>query len=161
MNQLLTNTRLALYVDERILKELATDDNTDGTILTSVTITAAILRAGEEIASAATRSNTYSTTDLDDLATANNGMLEGLVSDLALCFLFERRGGDVPEVVKAKASRAQASLSDLRDGKRVFANDTNRAAGLPSVSVVSVQARGNLGMVSDTSFFPYRRDRVY
>jgi hypothetical protein len=55
MNQLLTNTRLALYVDERILKELATDDNTDGTISSSTTITAAILRAGEEIASAATR----------------------------------------------------------------------------------------------------------
>ena len=159
MNQLLTNTRLALYVDERILKELSTDDNTDGTI--STTITAAILRAGEEVASAATRSNTYSTTDLDDLATANNGMLEGLVADLSLCFLFERRGGDVPETVKAKAVRAQASLSDLRDGKRVFANDVNRAAGLPSVSVVSIQARGNLGMVSDTSFFPVRRDRIY
>jgi len=160
MNQLLTNTRLALYVDSRILQELATDDNTDGTISSSTTITAAILRAGEEVASAATRSNTYSTVDLDTLAAANNGMLEGLVADLALCFLFERRGGDVPEVVKAKASRAQASLSDLRDGKRVFANNTNRAAGLPSVAVIAVQARGNLGMVSDSSFFPYRKDRT-
>ena len=160
MNQLLTNTRLALYVDSRILQELATDDNTDGTISSSTTITAAILRAGEEVASAATRSNTYSTVDLDTLAAANNGMLEGLVSDLALCFLFERRGGDVPEVVKAKASRAQASLSDLRDGKRVFANDTNRAAGLPSVAVIAVQARGNLGMASDSSFFPFRKDRT-
>jgi len=160
MNQLLTNTRLALYVDSRILQELATDDNTDGTISSSTTITAAILRAGEEVASAATRSNTYSTVDLDTLAAANNGMLEGLVADLALCFLFERRGGDVPEVVKAKASRAQASLSDLRDGKRVFANDTNRAAGLPSVAVIAVQARGNLGMVSDSSFFPYRKDQT-
>ena len=160
MNQLLTNTRLALYVDSRILQELATDDNTDGTISSSTTITAAILRAGEEVASAATRSNTYSTVDLDTLAAANNGMLEGLVSDLALCFLFERRGGDVPEVVKAKASRAQASLSDLRDGKRVFANDINRAAGLPSVAVIAVQARGNLGMASDSSFFPYRKDQT-
>lgn len=160
MNQLLTNTRLALYVDSRILQELATDDNTDGTISSSTTITAAILRAGEEVASAATRSNTYSTVDLDTLAAANNGMLEGLVADLALCFLFERRGGDVPEVVKAKASRAQASLSDLRDGKRVFANDTNRAAGLPSVAVIAVQARGNLGMASDSSFFPFRKDRL-
>lgn len=160
MNQLLTNARLALYVDERILLELASDNNTDGT-LAADTITAAIKRAGEEIASAATRSNTYSTVDLDTLAAANNGMLEGLVSDLALCFLFERRGGDVPEVVTAKATRAQAYLSDLRDGKRVFANDTNRAAGLPSVAVISVQARGNLGMNSDSSFFPVRKDRIY
>lgn len=160
MNQLLTNARLALYVDERILLELASDDNTDGTILAD-TVTAAIKRAGEEIASAATRSNIYTVANLETLATANDGLLEGLVSDLTLCFLFERRGGEVPEVVKAKASRASMCLSDLRDGKRVFANQTNRDAGLPSVSVIAVQTRGSLAMSADSSFFPVRNSKVF
>lgn len=157
MNQLLSNANLAIYVDVRLLKQLATDTNTDSTALTESTITYAILRAGEEIASASTRSNIYSTTDLENLATARNAMLEGLVADLALCYLFERRGGDVPEVVKAKASRSQESLSNLRDGKRVFANDANRAAGLPSVSIISLAARGSLSMAADSSFFPARK----
>jgi len=160
MNQLLSNANLAIYVDIRLLRQLATDTTINSVNLTEDSITYAILRSGEEIASACTRSNIYTTTDLEDLATARNAMLEGLVADLALCYLFERRGGDVPEVVKAKANRSQESLSNLRDGKRVFANDTNRAAGLPSVSVIQLQTRGSLGMAADSSFFPVRNSTV-
>lgn len=161
MNQLLLNTRVALYVDERILKELATDTNADGVIDTSPIITAALKRSSEEVASAATRSNAYTVDDLENLSIDTNALLEGLVSDLALCFLFERRGGDVPEAVKAKAIRAQTFLGDLRDGKRVFDNDIARAAGTPAVAVIAVQARGNLGMTADCSFFPIRKNQAY
>jgi hypothetical protein len=159
MNQLLSNANFVNYADERLLKELATDDNTDGTISSSTIITQALLRAGEEIASAATTSNTYSVTDLETLATANNAYLQGLVADLALCYLFERRGGDVPESVKAKANRAETALSSLRDGKRVLAVTSNRDAGLPQLSVVNANVRSQLGMTADDAFFPARLTR--
>jgi len=95
MAQLLSNSNFALYVDTRLLAELASDTNTDGTVSSSTIITESLLRAGEEVASAATRSNAYAVSELETLATDGNGMLRGLVADLALCFLFERRGGDV------------------------------------------------------------------
>jgi tetrahydromethanopterin S-methyltransferase subunit F len=87
--------------------------------------------------------------------------LRGLVADLALCYLFERRGGEVPESVKAKANRAQSMLNDLRDGRRVFAVDANRAAGTASVSVISQAIRGSLRLVSDSEFYPTRRSQTY
>jgi hypothetical protein len=161
MAQLLSNTLFVRYADERLLKELATDTNADGTISTSEIITEALLRGGEELASAATRSNAYTVAELEALATDGNALVRGLVADLALCFLFERRGGDVPESVKAKANRAQEALGSLRDGKRVFAVDANRGAGTASVSVISATTRGSLHMASDDSFYPPRRTQAY
>lgn len=161
MAQLLSNTNFIKYADERLLKELATDTNADGTVATSDIITEALLRGGEEVASAATRSNSYTVTELESLATDGNALLRGLVADLALCFLFERRGGDVPESVKAKANRAQEALGSLRDGKRVFAVDANRGAGTASVAVITASTRGSLHMASDDSFYPPRRTQAF
>jgi hypothetical protein len=118
------------------------------------------MRAGEEIASAATRANAYTVTELQDLATADNNLLKGLVADLGLCYLFERRGGDVPESVKAKANRAQETLNAIRDGSRVFAVDANRSAGSASVAVISSAHRGSLKMVSDSDFYPPRNTSI-
>ena len=161
MAQLLSNANFILYADARLLAELATDDNTDGTVGSSAIITQALLRGGEEVASAATRSNSYTVTELETLATDGNALVRGLVADLALCYLFERRGGDVPESIKAKANRAQEALGALRDGKRVFAVDANRQAGTASVSVISASTRGSLRMASDDSFYPSRRTQAY
>lgn len=162
MNQLLANADFIRYADERLLKELAKDDNTDAsTLVGNDIITYALLRGGEEIAAAATIGNVYVVSDLENLATANNAYLQGLVADLALCYLFERRGGDVPEAVKAKANRAQSVLNDIRDGKRVFAIANNRDAGLAQLSIVTANVRGRLGMTADDIFFPSRPDRSY
>lgn len=162
MNQLLSNSDFAKFADDRLLKELATDTNSDATTLVgNDIITYALLRAGEEVAAAATISGTYSTTDLETLATANNAFLLGLVADLALCYLYERRGSDVPETVKAKANRSNGVLNDIRDGKRVLALADNRTAGLPQLSIVSATVRGKLGMTADDPFFPARPTQSY
>ena len=161
MAQLLSNANFILYADARLLAELASDTNADGTVSSSTIITEALLRGGEEVASAATRSNSYTVVELEALATDGNALLRGLVADLALCYLFERRGGDVPESIKAKANRAQEALGALRDGKRVFAVDANRQAGTASVSVISASTRGSLRMASDDSFYPSRRTQAY
>ena len=161
MAQLLSNANFVLYADARLLAELASDTNADGTVSSSTIITEALLRGGEEVASAATRSNSYTVTELEALATDGNALLRGLVADLALCYLFERRGGDVPESVKAKANRAQDALGALRDGKRVFAVDANRQAGTASVSVISSATRGSLHMASDDSFYPPRQTQAW
>jgi len=161
MAQLLSNSNFALYADARLLADLASDTNSDGTVASSTIITEALLRAGEEVASAATRSNAYTVAEIETLGTDGNGMLRGLVADLALCFLFERRGGDVTESVKAKAMRANETLNDLRDGKRVFAVDVNRGAGTATVAIISSSTRGSLSMTADSTFFPTRRTRAY
>jgi tetrahydromethanopterin S-methyltransferase subunit F len=161
MAQLLSNTNAILHIDERLLKELISDTNADGTVSSSTILTEVLLRGGEEVASAATRSQAYTVTELETLATDGNALLRGLVADLALCYLFERRGGEVPESVKAKANRAQQMLNDLRDGRRVFAVDANREAGTASVSVISQATRGSLRLVSDSPFYPDRRSQAY
>jgi len=161
MAQLLSNTNAILHIDERLLKELISDTNADGTVASSTILTEVLLRGGEEVASAATRSQAYTVTELETLATDGNALLRGLVADLALCYLFERRGGEVPESVKAKANRAQQMLNDLRDGRRVFAVDANREAGTASVSVISQAIRGSLRLVSDSPFYPERRGQAY
>jgi hypothetical protein len=161
MAQLLSNTNAILHIDERLLKELISDTNADGTVAGNTILTEVLLRGGEEVASAATRSQAYTVTELETLATDGNALLRGLVADLALCYLFERRGGEVPESVKAKANRAQQMLNDLRDGRRVFAVDANREAGTASVSVISQATRGSLRLVSDSPFYPDRRSQTY
>lgn len=162
MAQLLSNALSIRYIDERLLKELTSDTNADATIDANNTIlTEALLRGGEEVASAATRGNSYTVTELEALGTDGNALLRGLVADLALCYLFERRGGDVPESVKAKANRAQQALEALRDGKLVFAVDANREAGTATVRVIQQQIRGSLRLVSDSSFYPNRRSEAY
>ena len=162
MAQLLGNVASILYIDERLLKELTSDTNADATVDGSNTIlTEALLRGGEEVAAAATRSQAYTVAELEALATDGNALLRGLVADLALCYLFERRGGEVPESVKAKANRAQTMLGDLRDGRKVFAVDANRQAGTASVSVISQAIRGSLRLVSDSPFYPERRNQSY
>jgi hypothetical protein len=153
----------AQYIDARLLNELISDDGVDADyqIDPENVLYAALDRASEEILSAATRSNAYTAAELTALSTASNGMLRGLTADLALCFLFERRGGTVPESVKAKANRAQERLSDLRDGKRVFSVAAKRDAGTATVQVITAATRGSLVMNADGSFFPTRRTQAY
>lgn len=162
MAQLLSNANAILHIDKRLLEELTSDTNSDAVIdATNTILTEALLRGGEEVASAATRSQAYTVTELETLATDGNALLRGLVADLALCYLFERRGGEVPESVKAKANRAQQMLGDLRDGRRVFAVDANRQAGTASISVITASARGSLTLVSDSPFYPTRKTQTY
>lgn len=158
--QFLTLDQFGKYVDTRLLNEIMSDTGSDGAYNydpDDVLITA-IYRASEEIASAATRSNAYTVAELTAL---NNPLIEGLTADLALCHLFERRGGTIPESVKAKAIRAQEYLNDLRDGKRVFAVDANRQAGTATISVIASSTRGSLAMNADGTFFPARRTQSY
>lgn len=151
------------FVDTRLLNELVSDDGSDGdyAIDSNGVLLSAISRASEEIASAATRSNAYTVTELGILGTNQNAMLQGLTADLALCFLFERRGGDVPESVKAKANRTQERLAELRDGKRVFAVDIKRDSGTATVAVIMTSTRGSLGMNADSTFYPTRRSQAF
>lgn len=154
---------LAQYVDIRLLNELASDTGVDENYADDpgLIIFTALNRATEEIASAATRSNAYTMADLTALVTDLNGMLRGLTADLAMTYLFERRGGTVPEVIRAKANRAQERLNDLRDGKRVFAIASKRDAGTATVQVISASTRGSLAMNADGTFFPNRRTQAY
>ncbi len=86
MAQLLSNLLSIRYIDQRLLKELTSDTNSDADIdANNAILTEALLRGGEEVASAATRSQAYTVTELETLATDGNALIRGLVADLALC----------------------------------------------------------------------------
>jgi hypothetical protein len=145
-------------VDERLLAELGIDAEEDGVVDSSNTIImAALMRASHEVQSFAFRGGIYSESDLDALQTAENWLLIGMTCDIALAILLARRGGPFGDAVRDRLDRANASMVDLRDGRRVFPVASNIDASKPALSIISQVQRGNLGMVADSDFFPRRK----
>lgn len=145
-------------VDERLLAELGIDAETDGVVDGSnVIIMSALTRASHEIQSFALRGGIYTESDLDNLQTSTNWMLIGVTCDLALGILLARRGGPFGDAIKDRVDKANSLLVDLRDGRRVFPNGSNIDASKPSLSIITQQQRGMLGMVADSEFFPRRK----
>ncbi len=152
-----TVTQFKDFVDERLLAELGADAESDGAVTSGNTIImAALTRASHELQTFALRGGAYTTDDLDDLQTAGNMMLIGIVCDLALGVLLSRRGGPYGDALSDRMNRTNAILGDLRAGHRVFPVSTTVAATQPSLSVITLQQRGALGMVADSEFFPRR-----
>jgi hypothetical protein len=124
---------------------------------TNAIIAAALIRASHEVQSFALRGGVYTEGDLDAMQSVENWVLIGTVCDLAFGILVARRGGPFGEAIKDRVDKANAMLIDLRDGRRVFPIGTNVDASRPSLSVVTMEQRGNLGMVADSDFFPRRK----
>lgn len=154
-----TVANLVSMLDTRVLAELGSDTNSDGTVDDNNTIlTTAITRASADVDSVALRAEMYTAADLAALYAASDWRLIGLVTDLAIVKLYERRGGDLPPAIKTKADACRDALNDLREGKIIFGQSTSAAsAGTPSVSVITRNERDNLRLVSDSDFYPGRR----
>lgn len=159
-----TVDQFLLSVDERLLANLGSDTNADGTVDDSNDIiVAALTRASHDVMSYALRGGNYTSAQLDALQTAEDWTLIGLVCDLAINALYARRGGEIPESVRNRVSSAMQTLLDLRDGKIVFSGvaDEKQAALVPEVQVISATVRGQSSMVSDSPFFPRRATSRY
>lgn len=159
---------LTKNVDERLLARLGSDTDEDGTVNDSNDIlVGALTRASHEVRSFALRGGQYTSAQLDSLQTAGDGSLIGLVCDVALMVLLARRvRGEVPETLKMQLARANQTLIDLRDGKVIFAADSDvaggkSAAGQATISIVTSTQRGSLNMMADQPFFPSRRTTSY
>lgn len=153
-----TVAQLVSTIDERLLAELGIDAEADGVVdQNNAIIVTSLTRASHEVQSFALRGGVYTEGDLDSMQAATNWVLIGTVCDLAFGILMARRGGPFGESVKDRVDKANAMLLDLRDGKRVFPIGSTVEASRPSLSIISQQQRGSLGMVADTEFFPRRK----
>ena len=155
-----TVTQLISLCDARVLAELGSDTDSDGTVNSGNTIlVAAIQRASSDIEASALRGGRYTSTDLATAVTDGDMTLVGLTCDLALAQLFGRRAGVLPEDVKDRRDRAMRTLQELREGKIIFAKVASVAtaqAGVGDLTVINEAVRGNLNLAADSPFYPQR-----
>lgn len=162
-SQYATVANLATMFDERALAELSSDDDSDGTVGESNDILlGAIYRASADVEMAVKKGGRYTSDQLDALQAATDWGLIGLVCDLAVANLFNRRGMKLPSSVRDRKNDAEDKLRMLANGELVFGQgDEQIGAGKPDLTVIATTVRGQIGMVSDSSFFPMRRGREY
>ena len=147
--------------DRRLIEELGTDIGGAGGMTSSnERIQTAIERASEDVQMAATVGGRYTTDDLDTMKTDDRWALKGLVADLAVYRLVSRRMADIPEALREALRLANETLKSLRDGDAVFPIEASRTAGKPSISIITESQRSNLGMTSDSEFFPARQTKT-
>ena len=156
--------QLKELVDTRVLEQLSSDDGTNGALDTfgnNANLERAAQRASSDVESWTLRGERYTAVDLTNHQTDGDITLIGLVADLTLWHLAGRRGGEIPEGIQARYDQARTTLEALGKGSRIFGKDAGAAdAGIAQVRVISRQSRDDLGLVSDSEFFPPRRDRV-
>lgn len=155
-NAYLTVAEFATMVDTTLLAKLGADGGSTGTVDQNNTILAtSILRASAEIEMNATKGNAYTPDVL--LALYNDGDygVRSLCAQLALHYLYARRGKDFPASIQDAHDQASLMLDELRNGVTVFGVSANRDAGRPGISVINASQRVNLMIETASSpFYP-------
>jgi hypothetical protein len=148
-------------LDGRILGELCADAG--ASIPGPNPMTTAALERGTATLRAYCRvGEIYSDAELTTLSTAKEPLLVAIVVDLAIEFLYQRRGFKLPPAIEQRVKQAYSYLEALRDGKMIFGTVTaNAQAGLPMVASVPLQNLYYYDRASNSAFFPPRRDRPY
>tara|TARA_R110000824_G_scaffold35878_3_gene111921 strand:+ start:247 stop:741 length:495 start_codon:yes stop_codon:yes gene_type:complete len=158
----ITQSELRESFDIRMISQLATfTGGTPDASTSNAAVANAIEKASAEIQSYALRGNRYTAGNLDTIHDADDWTLKGLCSTLTMKHLFRGKAAAAPPDVVAMIGEATATLESLGDGKRIFNFDTAASSGKASISIISNQTRGYIGMVSDSAFFPTRQDRKY
>lgn len=158
----ITVAELAERYDTRTLGQLSSDDGTEATVDSNNAILLNAIEVGSsDVESAALRGGRYTTTDLAALQTADDWSLKGLVAQIAIVRLHERRPSTLPDFISEMRLANDRALKDLREGNMIFNDADAIAGGKPSVQVISSGIRAQLGLVSDSSFFPQRRTVAY
>lgn len=161
--QYATLTQLRDQIDERLLKQLTSDDQTDGVLdlTTNTKLKTALEVASSDIESHTLRGQRYTTADLVALQAAGDMTLVGLAGKLTVWNLVARRGGDVPESIESQHREAMRILKALADGELIFGKSTSAAAaGVIEARVVTPNQRTEFGLASDSAFFPPAQDRI-
>ena len=152
-----TIDQIKTHIDTRVIQMLTSDDGTDGSLVSygaNANLEAAVQRASSDVESYARRGERYTATDLSDLQTAGDTTLIGLVADLTVFHLANRRAGDLSPAVIAMGQDAHRTLKAMANGDRIFGMDTGaESSGTAEAKIISRSVRGNIGMVSDLPFF--------
>jgi hypothetical protein len=148
-------------LDSRILGELCADAG--AAIPGPNPMTAAALERGTATLRAYCRvGEIYSDDELLTLSAAHEPLLVAIVVDLAVEFLYQRRGFKLPPAIEQRVKQTYSYLEALRDGKMIFGTvATNAVAGLPMVASVPLANLYYYDRASNSQFFPPRRDRPY
>ena len=152
---------LAESFDERLIKQISSYSGTPQSSVSNSVVTNSIEKASAEVESYALRGGLYTATNLSDLQTADDWSLKSLVATLAMKHLFRGKAGNMPPDMESMVAEAGRTLEELREGKRVFNLAGAISAGKAEVKIVDINKRNNVGMVSDSAFFPPRVDRKY
>lgn len=157
----ITEVELLEGFDDRTVGQLASDTGTAVTLDgTSVEIKNAIERASAMVESGALRGGRYSLADLAALKTADDWSLKGLVAELTIGKLYERRPGTIPQDMKDMLRTAHEKIEALEKGDRIFNDAGAIVSGKPKVVLLSRFERQQLNMVADQPFFPPRIEQA-
>jgi len=116
-----TADELKPYIDERILAEVLSDDETPvSNPFASSKFTAMRLRASGAIESACLHRGQYTVDDLENLTLASREYMVGVAAGLIWGYMRDRRGVAGDEKKMKQAQDAEDVLDALRDGARVF-----------------------------------------
>ncbi len=155
----ITEAELLVAFDDRTVFQLASDTGTPATT-GAPEIVNAIERASAMVESGALRGGRYSLADLAALQTADDWSLKGLVAELTIAKLYQRRPGTIPEDMKEMLRAAGQKIEALEKGDRIFNDSGAISSGKPSVHFLSEFERARLGLVSSQPFFPKQREQT-
>lgn len=160
----ITPAELIESFDSRIVLQLSSYTGTPavvGDIATNAIILNAIEKASGEVESYSLRGGIYTVTILTALQADDDWFLKQLVSTLTMKWLYLGKTGNIPGDMQTMIGDARQSLEDLREGKRVFNQDSVKSAGRASIHITSASVRARTNMPSDSKFFPPKITRVY
>ena len=122
-------TQFLQRYDTRLVGELVSDT---GTAVASpsgnANLSAALNDASADITSAATAGGAYTVDVLIGLSDESDPLIIRLTCDLAIGYLFQRRGQGMPDGIRDVVDRANDKLGQLRRGVRLFDVAANRLA---------------------------------
>jgi len=155
------STDLTARFDERVLKDLVSDDGTPvSTLGSDAKITAALADASGIINSAvASPSSAYTTTELAALTGDDLAYLKRLVCSLAMGYLLGRRPEKYGDDYKNITEHAHDAIELLRTGKHIFNTANAKSAGYPEVDGLTVTQYSDLNLLPERvrNFYPNRR----
>ena len=118
-----TGADLVLRFDHDLVGDLATDDRetqTRANVIDHPVVLMALLEAEGQINAALRYGNKYKAGDLEGLTGSGLEYLKGLVCDLTMSRLFNRRPESCPENADAIRDRAMLLIDKLRGGENIF-----------------------------------------
>lgn len=140
--------------DVRMLLRLSFDDevrHTESELPTSPIMKAAVDDAYGELKAAITVANMYTPEQLERLTPESLALAKRIVCELALAFLYSRRGGESRETVDRLRQGVEEYLDRLRKGERLFSiveSDAKEKAGQPSLVAPTALQLRNLNNIT-------------
>lgn len=137
--------------DQRLVSDLSNDANAD--INLNDYIQAQLDDATDWIRGAAIQGNAYTSTELDTLVATGATVLIRMCRDMALRYIYERRGQGVPPDVDKSTQPTMDLIDKLRKGDNVLAVEGREGARKPALITTTAVENGNLDVMINTTFF--------